>query len=126
MVCHGRLAEVREANRHIKGKIDYLTDAFKPDNRNAVKIANLPPNKRVLDLGTGSKYVFAATKTPVKDTPCVGVNAFQKNPFLDVLDTLTSANLAVAQEDTDHIKVYLINENMTKGALAKVIQNGIG
>jgi hypothetical protein len=36
MVYHGKLVEIRLANEPLIGKVDYLTNAFKPDNRNAV------------------------------------------------------------------------------------------
>jgi hypothetical protein len=38
-----------------------------------------------------------------------------------VLDTLTCAGLTVALLGTNDTKVYLINENVTNSALAKVI-----
>jgi SAM-dependent methyltransferase len=126
MVYHGRLKEIREANQHMKGKVNYLTDAFKPDNCNAVKMANLQPGERVLDLGIGSGYVLAAAKTAVKDGLCVGIDAVQGFLEVDVPDTLTRAGLAVAPSGTDDTKVYLINENVTNGALAKVIRDRIG
>jgi hypothetical protein len=61
----------------------------------------------------------------MKDRLCVTVNAVHEFFNVDVLDTLTRVNLTVGLEDTDDTKVYLINKNMTNGAIAKVIRDGI-
>jgi hypothetical protein len=75
MVYHGRLIKIREANKHIEGRVDYLTNAFKPDSRKAVEMANLQLSERVLNLGTSSRYVLAAAKLAVKHGLCVRINA---------------------------------------------------
>jgi tRNA A58 N-methylase Trm61 len=126
MVYHDRLDEIHEANKHLESQVDYLTDVFKPDNLNAIKMADLQPGERVLDLGIGSGSVLAVAKKAVEGGLCVGVEAVKGFLKVDVLDTLTRANLAVAPAGTDDTKVYLINGNVTDGALPKTIRDGIG
>jgi tRNA A58 N-methylase Trm61 len=105
----------------MEGRVDYLTNAFKPDSRKAVEMANLQLGERVLNLGTGSRYVLAAAKLAVKHGLCVRINAVQDFLTINVLDTLARANLMVNLAGTDDTKVYLLNGNITDGALANTI-----
>lgn len=126
MVYFANLSEVLANHQHLIGALNYACSIQERDARDAIAMANLQPNERVLDLGCGGARVTAAAKRAVGGGLVVGLDGVQG--FLDVDATahLRSHGFTVAPAGKAPRQVHLVKGSVTDGAIRNLLANKTG